>query len=125
MKPIVAILSLLTIGSIAVAATLTWRTLQPTWQVESDVRNRLKDPDSAKFSEVTFNKVKGAGCGYVNAKNSMGGYTGASHFILLKDGALHFAPSGSSTEGTLEQRIEYLKKEITYLQLVEDYCGKK
>ena len=124
MKLRVAILSLFIIAGAAAAATI-WSTRQPVWDVESNVRAQLKDPDSAKFSEVTFNRAKGAGCGYVNAKNSMGGYTGASHFVLLKDGVLHFAPSGSPTEGTLDERIEYLNKRIAHRQLVNDYCAGK
>lgn len=121
----VAIIFTVAVVAVAAAAIVVWKIFQPVWQVESNVRARLKDPDSAKFSEVTFNAAKGAGCGYVNAKNSMGGYTGTSHFVLLKDGALHFAPSGDETEGTLDQRIDYLKKKIAYLQLVDDYCTKK
>lgn len=45
---------------------------------------RLKDPDSAKFQNVYFNRSKAdipVACGQVNSKNSMGGYTGFKHFI--------------------------------------------
>lgn len=43
------------------------------------VKERLKDPESAKFgkSRVVGNVV----CGSVNSKNSMGGFTGQKRFI--------------------------------------------
>lgn len=63
------------------------------------IRSELKDPDSAKFSGiygVTSEswKISHAVCGYVNAKNSYGGYVGkrpfavvGDHTIMLTDGA--------------------------------------
>ena len=47
--------------------------------VEDDVRNRLVDPNSAQFSELsTENEIT---CGLVNSKNRMGGYTGNVLFV--------------------------------------------
>ena len=43
---------------------------------EDAVRKSLKDPDSAQFGNFYFNKKTQKGCLTVNAKNSMGGYTG-------------------------------------------------
>lgn len=43
---------------------------------EEAVRNVLKDPDSAKFGDFYYNEKTKKGCLAVNAKNSMGGYTG-------------------------------------------------
>lgn len=43
---------------------------------------RLKDPESAKFGKVVF-REDGVVCGYVNAKNSFGGYAGEKAFISL------------------------------------------
>jgi len=43
---------------------------------EAAVRENLKDPDSARFGEYYFNDKTQKGCLTVNAKNSMGGYTG-------------------------------------------------
>ncbi|MER9524034.1 hypothetical protein NKI96_10660 [Mesorhizobium sp. M0292] len=59
--------------------------------VQSSVRGRLKDPESARF-ELVFSIQKGSGefvCGRVNAKNGFGGYNGATPFsgLLLKRGA--------------------------------------
>lgn len=54
---------------------------------ESVVRGSLKDPDSAKF-ESFYHKVgdnDGYVCGYVNAKNSYGGYTGKKEYFVYID----------------------------------------
>lgn len=48
------------------------------------VQASLKDPDSAKFENVYANYTDGYGlvaCGRVNAKNSVGGYTGFKRFV--------------------------------------------
>lgn len=50
--------------------------------VESVVKEQLKDPNSAQFKNV---KDK---CGEVNAKNTYGGYTGFKRFIVVSDSAL-------------------------------------
>ena len=63
--------------------------------IKKEIKNNLKDPDSAKFGEFT---IKGTGhknpqgqellmaCVTVNAKNSMGGYTGNQEASLIKNG---------------------------------------
>ena len=57
------------------------------------VRRNLKDPDSAKFGSYTaFSHIsKGtsqiAVCGYVNAKNSYGGYAGELAYFAIKMGS--------------------------------------
>lgn len=65
--------------------------------VETTIRNELKDPDSAKFSDMTTprkevmvekgNFVYGySTCVFVNAKNSYGGYTGKQlYWAFLRD----------------------------------------
>ena len=48
------------------------------------VKEKLRDPDSAKFKNVFFHRGRGnipATCGYVNARNSFGGYTGFERFV--------------------------------------------
>ncbi|MAR57097.1 MAG: hypothetical protein CMM93_07940 [Rickettsiales bacterium] len=52
-------------------------------QAKLNVESLLKDPYSAKFSELRIEKF-GKGkvvCGKVNAKNSYGGYTGSTDFV--------------------------------------------
>jgi len=43
---------------------------------EEAVRANLRDPESARFGNFYFNEKTKKGCLTVNAKNSMGGYTG-------------------------------------------------
>lgn len=54
-------------------------------EAEKAVLDRLKDPDSAKFGEFTQVNERRA-CLTVNAKNSMGGYTGDQQAFLFKFG---------------------------------------
>lgn len=42
--------------------------------VESTIKERLKDPNSARFERVVFNKAGDRACAVWNAKNSFGGY---------------------------------------------------
>lgn len=55
------------------------------------VKDTIKDPDSAKFESFfrDFGENTGYVCGYVNAKNSYGAYTGKKPYyvrIEVKDG---------------------------------------
>lgn len=52
---------------------------------EKAVKEVLKDPDSARFGDFYFNEQTGEGCLGVNAKNSMGGYTGEQQAVLYKE----------------------------------------
>lgn len=58
--------------------------------VHSGVTNSLKDPESARFGNglVAGRSSKGVitVCGYVNAKNSFGGYTGMTPFTGCASG---------------------------------------
>jgi len=46
------------------------------------VRLMLKDPESARFSYVRYQEGSHYICGYVNAKNSYGGYVGDRTFVV-------------------------------------------
>jgi hypothetical protein len=51
--------------------------------IQEGVRERLKDPESARFGTLVGGRDrKGifSACGWVNAKNSVGGYTGIMPF---------------------------------------------
>lgn len=54
-------------------------------QVKAEVLQELKDPGSAQFRGIKLlrdDQGKAYGfCGYVNAKNSFGGYTGENYFL--------------------------------------------
>lgn len=110
-------------SSIVASCAIAWIVVfKPIFDVETKVRSQLKDPESAMFSKVTFNTKTKAGCGYVNAKNSLGGYIGKSHFVLLEDGDLKLSPLGREGEGTFEQQLEYLKKNLEYTKFAGMYC---
>ncbi|MET3725089.1 hypothetical protein [Sphingomonas trueperi] len=49
------------------------------------VGEKLKDPTSAIFSELHVTEDKYV-CGYVNAKNSYGGYVGRERFLIDPEG---------------------------------------
>ena len=59
--------------------------------VHQGVRNALKDPDSAIFGRIIAGALDDSHasltvCGWVNAKNSFGGYTGGKPFIGTVEG---------------------------------------
>lgn len=59
------------------------------------VRERLKDPDAAKFTDLR-QCVSGKGViGFVNSKNSYGGYAGSERFIYIF-GSVIFPDQGDS-----------------------------
>lgn len=51
---------------------------------EEITREALKDPESARFGDFYFNPQTKKGCLTVNAKNSMGGYTGDQQSYVEK-----------------------------------------
>jgi hypothetical protein len=59
---------------------------------KDEVRNNLKDPDSANFKQVHARRAQLKSetyCeGLVNAKNAMGGYVGFKKFEMHKDGSI-------------------------------------
>ncbi|WP_125834597.1 hypothetical protein [Pseudomonas sp. o96-267] len=63
---------------------------------QENVRKRLKDPESASFSDL-FIGQSGVPCGSVNSKNSFGGYTGYQRF-LASGGGLAVLESDMSPE---------------------------
>ena len=84
--------------------------------VEDGVRVSLKDPGSAQFQRM-IGATDASGritvCGLVNAKNSYGGYNGASPFYGLLivtptsngKSVATFAVAGLSSESTMRQII--------------------
>ncbi|MCB1514360.1 MAG: hypothetical protein H6876_09960 [Hyphomicrobiaceae bacterium] len=62
-------------------------TSQQSAAVQSAVSSQLKDPESARYTDFRARKVIMPGgkvayqvCGYVNSKNSFGGYVGKTPF---------------------------------------------
>nr|WP_315539440.1 hypothetical protein [uncultured Comamonas sp.] len=79
-------------------------------QAQSAVREKLKDPSSAKFertfvlphpdTSTKYAQLKSA-CGFVNAKNSFGAYTGSVRFVVLLG-----IPSGERNFEVLDTNLE-------------------
>ena len=78
----------------------------PIHTIQSVVKKPLLDPDSAQFSDVTFNRSTGFGCGFVNAKNKMGGYVGRKQFVASLDGKVVMAPTEENPAAPRERREE-------------------
>lgn len=94
----------------------------PDWQAfrergERAIISRLIDPDSAKimwlggyhkggFQPFLKRKVEGyVGCGLVNARNRIGGYTGDRAFVLVIDNdLLLYSEIDSSESGTVARQ---------------------
>lgn len=77
---------------------------------EDSVRKMLKDPESAKFTD-THKAHTGAVCGLVNAKNSYGGYAGASRFIVTPE--LARIEGDSDDHGFSYRWVELCEKDIS------------
>ncbi len=61
-----------------------WFGAETITAAQKAVRREFKDPDSAQFKDVFANYTEAYGvvaCGYVNAKNSFGAYTGYKAFV--------------------------------------------
>jgi len=53
------------------------------------LRGSLRDPDSAKFTDVKVFGVDDLSvCGFVNSKNAFGGYTGSQRFLVTESTGL-------------------------------------
>ena len=66
------------------------------WMLEGkdSIKKRLKDPKSAQFRDLYFSdKMAPVTCGEVNAKNSLGGYTGYERFVTANSPELTFLES--------------------------------
>lgn len=78
---------------ILVAAGIGGYFYYPIYTIQEVVRKPLLDPVSAQFSEVKFYRSTGYGCGYVNAKNKVGGYVGRKQFVASLDGQVVIDPT--------------------------------
>ena len=78
--------------------------LMPIYSIEKNVKKNLIDPESARFTNITFHRDTGAGCGVVNSKNKMGGYAGETEFISFSDNRVIFNSLGDASK-----KLEYCK----------------
>lgn len=70
-----------------------WLQASPAAVVKNRVLAALNDPSSAEFKVVEYNSRHKTGCGFVNARNRMGGMVGFTAFIAYPDGEVRFEPS--------------------------------
>lgn len=82
-KPFLALLLVAAISAHAAPKTKSSHKpkVDPIEQAHERVRDLLKDPDSAKFRSEFIGK-DGAVCGFVNSKNSYGGYAGFTRYVV-------------------------------------------
>lgn len=102
-----------------------WTVKRPVDIVKQRVLNVLNDPDSAKFGDVVYFKKTDAGCGAVNAKNRMGGYTGFTRFVAFPDGDVRFEPDVNTEVGSVTDRIEAVQKKLNFVTLALANCPDK
>ncbi len=88
---------------LALAALLPAQAQQPAKAIAAKARNAvlaaLKDPDSAVFEGLYMGNspAKNVVCGFVNAKNSFGGYTGKKRFYYFESAAPMVVIEGDSS----------------------------
>ena len=99
-----------------------WIFVKPGVVVERQVLVFLNDPDSAKFKEVQFFPTTGAGCGQVNARNKMGGYTGFTTFVALPDGSVKFGPGQAASTTDLNLLQEHIQKLQNLIAVAKENC---
>ncbi|MBS0252598.1 MAG: hypothetical protein JSR78_16200 [Proteobacteria bacterium] len=75
---------------------------------EDEIRQMLKDGESARFRDVTRHKgMFGAiVCGYVNSKNSYGAYAGESKFVVNYDSGRRYLIEGANPPAEAVQAWE-------------------
>lgn len=100
---------------------------------EKAISAKLKDPGSAKFSDVFLVEANApapetryvAVCGTVDGKNSFGAYSGATRFVVLKS----FGLGQFKTEGTVFAEIEDVSSSSSANAFTQvywsKYCEKK
>lgn len=72
--------------------------------VEQSVRKSLREPDSARFEQITINPAEKTACGRVNARNGFGGFTGFQWFSY-RDGIVTHADDPDTKEFQASFRI--------------------
>lgn len=84
-----------------------------TRAAKSAVTEQLKDPDSAQFSGLRESSDGKHICGYVNAKNSFGGYVGERPFFVIKSARFARLQPADPRKGTDADAIaEQVRREM-------------
>jgi hypothetical protein len=81
-------------------------------QLKEIVQSTLKDPESARFKNITYLSQR-ALCGEVNSKNSYGGYVGFKSFVVDFEGVYWSGDSSSKSDvGNLYSRRTFVPKAV-------------
>jgi hypothetical protein len=83
-------------------------------EARDQVSEGLVEPESAKFRNMTFNRVSNAVCGEVNARNRMGGFTGFTRFFVIP-GQVTLEPEVPNIDGPAGEHAFSAK--------FEDFCA--
>lgn len=108
-----AMIGVAVLVAIAAAGTWWWMQANQAATVKARVLHVLSDPSSAEFKTVEYNARHGTGCGFVNARNRLGGMVGFTAFIAYPDGEVRFEPpfSDPGHGGWHDQAVVYCETE--------------
>jgi hypothetical protein len=110
-------LALVAVAVVSSASYYLWESrYSGSARVMNQVRVALVDPESARFQDVRAYPETNGGCGLVNARNRMGGYTGFTRFIALSGGEVIFGPLGDDGTGTAQARLDLAEKELAFIK---------
>ncbi len=105
------------------ASSYVWQTrFSPTAKIQTLVKSRLNDPESAMFSDVKYFPDTGGGCGFVNARNRMGGYVGNFQFTVDRSGTVEFEPADPSPSTSAEEKLAVINTQLAFYDVVEANC---
>ncbi len=121
MRKLVTLGATVALVALAAASGYGWTHWLPVHKAEQEVRKQLRDPESARFEHVKVYPGNNAACGLVNARNSMGGYTGARFFVLM-NGVLTLEPERASDGDSTERQIADTLKYLDFLKFAEAFC---
>jgi hypothetical protein len=77
--------------------------------ITDKVAQLMNDPESAKFENIKHYSKSKATCGWVNAKNRMGGYGEKRPFIVFQDGEVRIAPQRDLSDFKADDENKYME----------------
>lgn len=80
--------------------------------MQREISDMMRDPESTRFRKLE--RIGGALCGEINAKNGMGGYVGYRRFV--------YADTDLSVEPSDSNDIDEITKKIVFLERYGDAC---
>ncbi len=91
-------------------------------QAQESVARRLRDPESARFSDVRVTE-DGSVCGHVNGKNAFGAYAGAQPFLYVEEPYIEWViPGGYVADEDIGHPTERGWETISFYDLYNHHC---